>query len=320
MEKIMSKIKIGISSCLLGNKVRYDGQHKFDHFLAETLGAFMDYIPVCPEVECGLPVPRDAMRLVGDPENPRLVTIKTKTDFTDQMKSWGAKKLDELASENLCGFIFKAKSPSSGMERIKIYPIAGGVAQKNGTGIFADMFMKKFPHLPVEDDGRLHDPEIRENFIERVFAYKRWIEMIENEDTVHGLIQFHSKHKLMLMAHSPEHYRFAGQITASGDKNNLKSRQSDYLRNMMEGLKKSATLKKNFNVLQHILGYFKNELTSDEKKETLEIMENYKNGLIPLIVPVTLLNHYINKYNQEYLKEQYYLHPHPYELKLRNHA
>jgi len=171
--------------------------------------------------------------------------------------------------------------------------------------------MKRFPQLPMEDDGRLHDPEIRENFIERVFVYKRWLDMIENENTVHGLIQFHSKHKLMLMAHSPEHYRFAGQIAASSDKNNLKSRQVNYLNNLMEGLKKSATLKKNFNVLQHILGYFKTELTTDEKKETIEIMENYKNGLIPLIVPVTLLNHFINKYNQEYLKEQYYLHPHP---------
>lgn len=316
----MSKIKIGISSCLLGNQVRYDGQHKYDHFLVKSLGEFMEYIPVCPEVECGLPVPRDAMRLVGDSSNPRLITIKTKIDLTEQMKKWGEIKLNELSPENLCGFIFKANSPSSGMERIKIYPPAGGVAQKNGVGIFADMFMKKFPYLPVEDDGRLHDPAIRENFIERIFTYKRWLEMIETQRTVNGLIQFHTSHKLMLMAHSPEHYRIAGQITASANKSNLKNKQSDYLKNLMAGLKKAATPRKNFNVLQHILGYFKNDLTSDEKRETLEIMENYKNELIPLIVPVTLLNHYINKYNQEYLKGQYYLHPHPYELKLRNHA
>jgi uncharacterized protein YbgA (DUF1722 family)/uncharacterized protein YbbK (DUF523 family) len=316
----MSNITIGISSCLLGNKVRYDGQHKYDPFLAVTLGEFMEYIPVCPEVECGLPVPRDAMRLVGDSSNPRLVTIKTKIDLTEQMKKWGERKLNELLSEDLCGFIFKANSPSSGMERIKIYPPAGGVAQKNGVGIFADMFMKKFPYLPVEDDGRLHDPVIRENFIERVFAYKRWIDMLDTESTVHGLIQFHSRHKLMLMAHSPEHYRTAGKIAASADKNNLSIKQSEYLKNMMEGLKKTATTSRNFNVLQHILGYFKKELTSDEKKETLEIMKNYKNELIPLIVPVTLLNHYISKYSQKYLKEQYYLHPHPFELKLRNHA
>lgn len=316
----MSKITIGISSCLLGEKVRYDGQHKYDHFLVKTLGSFFKYVPVCPEVECGLPVPRDAMRLVGDSDNPRLVTIKTKIDYTDQMKSWGEKKLDELSSENLCGFIFKAKSPSSGMERIKIYPAAGGAAQKNGVGIFSDMFMKKFPYLPVEDDGRLHDPELRENFIERVFTYKRWLDMIENENTIHGLMQFHTKHKLMLMAHSPEHYRLAGKITASADKNNLKNLQYEYLQILMTAFKKNATVSKNFNVLQHIIGYFKSELTSDEKKEAIEILENYRRELLPLIVPVTLLNHYVSKYNQEYLKNQYYLHPHPFELKLRNHA
>jgi len=316
----MSKIIIGISSCLLGEKVRYDGQHKYDHFLAETLGEFMEYIPVCPEVGCGLTVPRDAMRLVGDPENPRLVTIKTKTDLTDQMKVWGNIKLEELAEKNLCGFIFKSNSPSSGMERIKIYPVSGGTAQKNGTGIFAAMFMKRFPYLPVEDDGRLHDPEIRENFIERVFAYKRWLDMCENEKTVHGLMQFHTEHKLMLMAHSPEHYRLAGKTAAAADKNSLNNTFPEYHKIFMTGLKKTATSKKNFNVLQHILGYFKNQLTSEEKKETIDIMEKYKNELIPLIVPVTLLNHYINKYKQEYLRNQYYLHPHPYELKLRNHA
>jgi len=316
----MSEITIGISSCLLGNKVRYDGQHKLDHFLAETLGAFVKFIPVCPEVECGLSVPRDAMRLVGNPENPELVTIKTKINFTEKMKTWGEIKLNELDSKNLCGFIFKAKSPSSGMERIKVYPEKGGVASKNGVGIFAAMFMKKFPLIPVEDDGRLHDPEIRENFIERVFIYKRWLEMIEKENTVHGLIQFHTKHKLMLMAHSPEHYRETGKLTASADKSNLKKLLPDYLKLLMDGLRKSATTKKNFNVLLHILGYFKNDLTPLEKKEILEIMENYRNELVPLIVPVTLLNHYIGKYNQAYLKEQYYLHPHPVELKLRNHA
>jgi len=316
----MSEITIGISSCLLGNKVRYDGQHKLDHFLAETLGAFVKFIPLCPEVECGLPVPRDAMRLVGDPENPELVTIKTKINYTEKMKSWGEIRLDELASQNLCGFIFKSKSPSSGMERIKVYPEKGGVASKNGVGIFAAMLMKRFPLIPVEDDGRLHDPEIRENFIERIFTYKRWLEMIENENTVHGLMQFHTKYKLMLMAHSPEHYRETGKLTASADKNNLKQIQPAYFKSLMDGMKKIATIKKNFNVLQHILGYFKNEMTSDEKKELLEIMENYKRELIPLIVPITLLNHYIVKFNQIYLKEQYYLHPHPIELKLRNHA
>ncbi len=316
----MSEITIGISSCLLGNKVRYDGQHKLDHFLAETLGAFVKFVPLCPEVECGLSVPRDAMRLVGDPENPELVTIKTKINYTEKMKKWGELRINELDSQNLCGFIFKSKSPSSGMERIKVYPEKGGVASKNGIGIFAAMFMMRFPLIPVEDDGRLHDPEIRENFIERIFIYNRWLEMIQNENTVHGLMQFHTKHKLMLMAHSLEHYREAGKLTASAEKNNLKKILPDYFKLLMDGMRKIATTKKNFNVLQHIFGYFKNEMSSEEKKELMEIMENYKKELVPLIVPVTLLNHYIGKFNQVYLREQYYLHPHPIELKLRNHA
>lgn len=316
----MEKILLGISSCLLGNKVRYDGQHKYDHFLAATLGEFVEYTPVCPEVECGLPVPREAMRLVGNPENPRLVTIKEKADHTDRMKSWGEKRLEKLAELPMCGFIFKSRSPSSGMERVKVYHEKGGTPAKTGVGIFAHMFMKRFPFLPVEEDGRLQDPALRENFIERIFVYKRWMEMLKKDNTSAGLINFHTRHKLILMAHSPEHYRLCGKITGSLTKTNLKETQARYLEAMTEGLKRIATQKKNYNVLQHILGYFKNNLTHEEKMETLEIMENYKKGLIPLIVPVTLLNHYINKYKEPYLKEQFYLNPHPIELKLRNHA
>jgi len=316
----MEKILLGISSCLLGNKVRYDGQHKYDHFLAATLGEFVEYAPLCPEVECGLPVPREAMRLIGTPENPRLVTIKEKIDHTERIKTWGEKRLEKLAKLPMCGFIFKSRSPSSGMERVKVYHENGGTPAKTGIGIFANMFMKKFPFLPVEEDGRLHDPALRENFIERIFIYKRWMEMLEKTNTSAGLIDFHTTHKLILMAHSPEHYRLCGKITGSLTKTNLKEIQPQYLEALMEGVKRTATPKKNYNVLQHILGYFKKELSHDEKIETLEIMDNYKKELIPLIVPVTLLNHYINKYNEPYLKVQYYLNPHPLELKLRNHA
>jgi len=316
----MEKILLGISSCLLGNKVRYDGQHKYDHFLAATLGEFVEYEPVCPEVECGLPVPREAMRLVGTPENPRLVTIKEKVDHTDRMKSWGGERLEKLAELPMCGFIFKSRSPSSGMERVKVYHEKGGTPARTGVGIYADMFMKRFPFLPVEEDGRLHDPALRENFIERIFIYRRWMEMLEKTNTSAGLIDFHTKHKLILMAHSPEHYRLCGKITGSLTKTNLKEIQPAYLEALMEGVKRMATPKKNYNVLQHILGYFKKNLTHEEKIETLEIMENYKKELIPLIVPITLLNHYISKYKEPYLKVQYYLNPHPMELKLRNHA
>ncbi len=316
----MKKIPIGISSCLLGNKVRYDGQHKHDPYLSETLGEFFEYTPVCPEVQCGLSIPREAMRLVGTAENPRLVTIKSGIDYTDQMKKWGEEILTFLADKKLCGFIFKAKSPSSGMERIKIYPEQGGTPQKNGRGIFAAMYMERFPFIPVEDEGRLHDPLLRENFIERVFAYRRWQELTESDFSVHRLMQFHAEHKLLLMAHSNVHYRECGKIAASAVKTNLREVSDRYFNSFMEGMKKPATISKNCNVLQHILGYFKKNLTAEEKAESLELIEHYRKGLIPLIVPVTLMNHYVRKYDEQYLKEQYFLHPHPIELKLRNHA
>lgn len=316
----MKKIKIGISSCLLGNKVRFDGQHKYDPFIVETLGGFMDFTPVCPEVECGLTVPREAMRLTGDAANPRLVTIKSGIDHTEKMQSWAKDKLKVLAQDDLCGFIFKSRSPSSGMERVKVYHEKGGTPQKTGVGIFARMFMEYFPEIPAEEEGRLYDPVLRENFIERIFVYHRWKEMLSNENTVNRLIRFHTQHKLIIMAHSPIHYRETGKIAASATKDNLKTVQMNYLKSMMTGLKMTATVKKNFNVLQHILGYFKKDLENAEKSVMLEVMQNYKDGLIPLIVPVTLLNHYVLKFNQHYLREQFYLHPHPIELKLRNHA
>nr|HPJ43689.1 DUF523 and DUF1722 domain-containing protein [Spirochaetota bacterium] len=281
---------------------------------------FFEYTPVCPEVQCGLSIPREAMRLVGTAENPRLVTIKSGIDYTDQMKKWGEEILTFLADKKLCGFIFKAKSPSSGMERIKIYPEQGGTPQKNGRGIFAAMYMERFPFIPVEDEGRLHDPLLRENFIERVFAYRRWQELTESDFSVHRLMQFHAAHKLLLMAHSNVHYRECGKIAASAVKTNLREVSDRYFNSFMEGMKKPATISKNCNVLQHILGYFKKNLTAEEKAESLELIEHYRKGLIPLIVPVTLMNHYVRKYDEQYLKEQYFLHPHPIELKLRNHA
>ena len=316
----MEKIKIGISSCLLGNKVRFDGQHKYDPFIVETLGVFMDFTPVCPEVECGLTVPREAMRLVGDPATPRLLTTKSGIDHTQKMQEWAKGKLNDLEQQDLEGFIFKSRSPSSGMERVKVYHQSGGTPAKNGVGIFARMFMEHFPEIPVEEEGRLYDPVLRENFIERIFVYHRWKEMLKSENTVSGLIRFHTRHKLILMAHSPLHYRETGKITASATKDNLRVARENYLKSMMAGLKLEATARKNFNVLQHILGYFKKDLDGSEKSEMLEVMENYKKGLVPLIVPVTLLNHYVVKFNQQYLKDQFYLHPHPLELKLRNHA
>ncbi|MDD4224177.1 MAG: DUF523 and DUF1722 domain-containing protein, partial [Candidatus Cloacimonetes bacterium] len=289
----MDELKLGISSCLLGYKVRYDGQHKYDHWLVETLGKYVTYVPVCPEVECGLPVPRDAMRLVGDVENPRLLTIKDKTDHTPRMLEWAARRLAELDSEELCGYVFKSKSPSSGMERVKVYPAKGGAGEKKGVGIFAREFMRAFPLLPVEEEGRLHDPVLRENFIERIFIMQRWIQLRRKAFSAGALVDFHTRHKLLLMAHNPALYREMGKLVAAVRQYPPDEFAEIYLARLMQATSYHATRAKHQNVLQHILGYFKAELTAAEKAELLELIASYRNRLLPLIVPVTLINHYV---------------------------
>ncbi len=312
-------MKIGISTCLLGENVRYDGGHKLDRYLRDLLGRYVNYVPVCPETESGMPIPREALRLVGDIDSPRLLTQKSGEDYTGVMQSWASKRLDALEKEKLCGFIFKSKSPSSGMERVKVYNDKGHPVPK-GRGIFAGMFMERFPLLPVEEDGRLHDPMLRENFITRIFVYGRWLELMEQGLTTARLIDFHTRHKLLLMAHNVNAYRELGRLVAGARELPPDELADQYISRLMTALKLSSTIKKNVNVLQHVMGYFKRDLSSDEKQELLEVIGNYKDSLVPLIVPVTLLNHYVRKYDQPYLKEQVYLNPHPMELKLRNHV
>ncbi len=315
----MEKIKLGISTCLLGENVRYDGGHKLDRFLRDTLGQYVDYVPVCPEVECGLPIPRESMHLEGDPESPRLVTSKTKQDRTEQMVSWAKRRVVELEKEGLCGFIFKSDSPSSGMERVRVYN-EKGMPVKKGVGIFARIFMEHFPLLPVEDEGRLHDPKLRENFIERLFTLKRWREVLAEKPSLGALVDFHTRHKLLILSHSPRHYQIMGRLVAQAKKIPAKDLFRQYQTLLMEALKLKTTPKKNANVLMHMMGYFKEQLSSDEKQELLEVIENYQKEVLPLIVPITLINHYVRKYDQPYLKEQVYLNPHPLELQLRNHV
>jgi uncharacterized protein YbgA (DUF1722 family)/uncharacterized protein YbbK (DUF523 family) len=313
------KIRLGISKCLLGAPVRYDGGHKLDHFLAETLGQYVEYVPVCPEVECGMPVPREAMHLEGEVESPRLVTIKTRIDKTDQMTVWAEKRVLELEKEKLMGFIFKSDSPSSGMERVKVYN-EKNMSVRRGVGIFARQFMEHFPLLPVEEEGRLHDPALRENFIERVFSLARWRLLVGERENLGALVEFHTKHKLLVLSHSARHYQEMGRIVAGAKSFPMKSILEEYQKQLMEALKFRATPKKHANVLMHMVGYFKNQLSSDEKAELLAIIEQYRQELVPLIVPITLVDHYVRKYDQPYLKEQYYLHPHPVEMRLRNHV
>ena len=312
-------IKLGVSSCLLGNNVRYDGGHAGDRFLTDTLGRYVEYVPVCPEVECGFGTPREALRLVGSPESPRLVTVNSRQDHTARMLAWARQKVAELGRQPLCGFIFKSKSPSSGMERVKIYD-AHGVPAKKGTGLFARAFMEHFPLLPVEDEGRLHDPALRENFIERIFTCQRWREVLQQKKSIGALVAFHTRHKLLILSHSPKQYQAMGKLVAAMQKNKLSSLYDQYQALLMETLRIKTTARKNSTVLQHLMGYFKAELSADEKQELLETIDRYRRGMLPLIVPVTLISHYVRKYDQPYLKDQYYLNPHPIELQLRNHV
>ncbi len=315
---MQEKIRLGISSCLLGNPVRWNAGHKLDKYLVNTLGQFVEYVPVCPEVEAGFGVPRESLRLVGDPQNPRLITFKTKTDRTHQMRRWAKKRVKELEKEDLCGFIFKSDSPSSGMIRVKVYTEKGMPAKK-GVGMFARAYMDHFPEIPVEDDGRLNNPAIRENFIERVFSLKRWRESFAEKRSMGNLVNFHTCNKLLLLSHSQNHYRQMGKLVADGKKLPVDALYDQYEHLLMEALELKTTVKKNGNVLQHLMGYFKKQLSADEKQELLEVFDQYRRDLVPLVVPITLINHYVRKYDQPYLKMQTYLNPHPVELKLRSH-
>jgi uncharacterized protein YbgA (DUF1722 family)/uncharacterized protein YbbK (DUF523 family) len=318
-----STIRVGISSCLLGNPVRFDGGHKLDRYLRDTLGAFVEWVPVCPEVECGLPVPREALRLVGDPGDPRLVTARTGVDHTPGMKAWAARRLDALEREDLCGFVFKSRSPSSGMRQVKVYPPGGGVPRPAGVGIFARAFMERFPLLPVEDEGRLNDPQLREGFIERLFVMARWKRYRRDDGTAGGLVAFHTEHKLLVMAHSPKHYAALGKLAAGAGAQGRRPPAAlldDYLAALLEGLRPVATAAKHANVLQHAAGYFKRLLSAEEKAELGEAIDSHRRGLLPLVVPVTLLAHYTRIYREPWLARQHYLHQHPRELMLRNHV
>jgi uncharacterized protein YbgA (DUF1722 family)/uncharacterized protein YbbK (DUF523 family) len=315
----MEKIKLGISSCLLGENVRYDGGHKLDHFLKDTLGEYVEYVSICPEVECGLGVPRESMHLEGDPDSLCLITTRTRQDMTQRMVNWARNRVTQLEKEALCGFIFKNDSPSSGMERIKIYN-ENRMPVKKGVGIFAGIFMAHFPLLPVEDEGRLHDPVLRENFIERIFALKRLREVLKKKVNRGNLVDFHTRHKLLILAHSPKHYQMMGKLVAGQKSISLQELNRQYQALLLESLELKTTTKKNANVLQHMMGYFKEQLSIGEKKELLEVINHYRLGYIPLVVPVTLISHYVRKYDQPYLREQVYLNPHPLELQLRNHV
>ncbi len=315
----MEKIRLGISTCLLGHNVRYDGGHKLDRYLRDVLGAYVDYVPVCPEVEAGFGIPRETFRLVGDSARPRLITNKTKIDHTDRMETWARRRVKELEKEDLCGYVFKSDSPSSGMERVKVYD-ANNVPRKAAAGIFARIFMENFPLMPVEEEGRLHDPLLRENFIERIFTCMRWKQAMADGRKISTLVEFHTRNKLLILCHSPKHHTEMGRLVAGAKKRPFAEVEDHYAALLMLAMAVKATPARHVNVLQHIMGYFKKQLSADEKQELVEVIGHYREGLVPLVVPMTLLNHYIRRFDEPYLKTQSYLNPHPLELKLRNHV
>jgi uncharacterized protein YbgA (DUF1722 family)/uncharacterized protein YbbK (DUF523 family) len=313
------KPKLGISACLLGQNVRYDGAHKRDNFLTDTFGRFVEWVAVCPEVEVGMGVPRETLRLVGPPEEPKLIAERSAKDWTHAMHRFAAVRMRQLVELKLAGYVFKKNSPSCGVERVRVYS-PKNMPVRRGRGLFAAAVMAGFPLLPVEEEGRLNDPALRENFIERVFAYQRWQEALAEPKSAGALVQFHTRHKYLLLAHSERHYRRLGRLVADVKKISLREAYEEYGRTFMEALAMHASAKKHANVLDHMMGYFSDRLSAAERSELVELIRDYRTQLVPLIVPVTLIQHYVKKYEVAYLNEQIYLAPSPKELMLRNHV
>ncbi len=310
-------IQLGISSCLLGAKVRFDGGHKRDRYLTDVLGEWFEWVPVCPELDIGLGIPRPTIRLVAGEAGTRLVEPKSGEDLTERMEVYSREKVDMLMARDLDGYILKRASPSCGMERVKVYTEAG-MPLKAGAGVFARVLMEKWPNLPVEEEGRLNDAVLRDRFIEHVFCRHRWRTLVRRGLSRRRLVEFHTAHKLLLSAHNEAGYRRLGRIVASTgtlpDDELYRSYEDEFHNVLMF----KATRKRHANVLYHALGYLKTILDPREKRELVGLIEDYRNGLVPLIVPITLLRHHVLKHEISYLTGQLYLEPHPRELMLRN--
>ena len=312
----MSNITIGISSCLLGNEVRHDGGHKRNVYVTSTLSEYFNFKPYCPEMAIGMGAPRPTIRLTRSDSGIRLTgSDNAEMDVTDDMNAWSASAITGM--HDLSGFILKNNSPSCGMERVRVYD-ANGAPSRDGIGLFADNLMKAMPWLPVEEEGRLNDAMLRENYIQRVFVYYRWQQMTRQPFTVSQLMEFHQRHKFILLAHDEEEYRKLGPLIASVTKANLQQIADEYLLRMMTCLKSRASRKRHSNVLMHVMGFLKNKIGSDDKQELIEILDNYRNGKVPLIVPITLMRHHLRRFPDEYISSQYYMSPYPEELMLRN--
>jgi uncharacterized protein YbgA (DUF1722 family)/uncharacterized protein YbbK (DUF523 family) len=321
-------IRLGVSSCLLGNEVRFDGGHKRDRYLESALSPQVEWVPVCPEVEVGMGIPRPTLRLVaeGDGED-RLVVPETGRDYTDDMVRYARQRVRALERLGLDGYVLKRDSPSCGMERVKVYPAGpkkGGAGRRDGRGHFARVLLDENPDLPVEEEGRLNDAVLRESFIERIFARNRWRVLVKRGLSRRRLVGFHAAHKLLLLAHNEAAYRRMGRIVASFQKGSGGRADREvydaYGREFAAALRTRSTARKHVNVMHHMLGHLKRALSAPEKAQVLAMIEDYRNGLVPLVVPLTLLRFLIDTHDIEYLQGQLYLEPHPRELMLRNHV
>ena len=313
-------LRIGISACLLGDEVRYDGGHKRDAFLTGVLGPFVEWVKVCPEVEIGMGTPREPIRLTAQGGRIRLLAVKSGTDYTDTMDTYAARRVEALAPERLCGYVLKKDSPSCGMTRVKVHSPSGSPLPRNGVGRFAAALLARFPDLPIEEEGRLCDPRLRENFIERIFAYRRLHDLFDARWTVGNLVRFHTAHKLVLLAHSTTAYTELGRLVARAKAIDRDLLRDQYSRAFMAALALTATRARHVNVLQHMAGYFKKTLDTAARDELRTTIDDYRLGLVPLIVPITLLRHHVRQLGVQYLADQIYLAPHPKELMLRNHV
>ncbi len=313
----MSKIQIGISSCLLGEEVRYNGGHKRSNICTDQLQKYFEYTPLCPEVSIGLGVPRKPIRLVGDPTNPRAVgSDDASFDVTDKLKSFAEKTLPALHS--ISGYIFVKGSPSCGVSRVKVYLDNGMPAAEHGSGIYSKMVMDKYPLLPVEEAGRLNDPILKENFITRVFAHHHWQQLVKEGLSAKKVLEFHRDYKFLLMAHSPIECSRLGRLLADALSIDLDKVANEYIASFMKALNGHATRKSNSNVLMHLQGYLKKQLLKKQKESLAESIEHYRKGLLPIIVPITLLKSHFNSFPNKYVETQRFLSPYPEELCLRN--
>ncbi len=319
------EIRIGISACLLGQLVRFDGGHKRDDFLTQTLGPHVEWVPVCPEDEVGMGTPREAVRLVAAGDGVAMVGVNSGKDWTQAMQAYARQRVPLLRGEALHGFVFKKDSPSCGLYRVKIYRDEGAPS-RSGRGLFAQELTAQFPLLPVEEEGRLRDPGLREHFLDRVFAYARWTQFLEGEPRPSDLIEFHASHKATLMAHEQDAVARLGRLVAQAG---VSAREpaawtellDEYAAGFLEAMAEPATPGRHANVLQHLAGYLRGLVPDGDRQELEELITQYQSGLVPLIVPVTLLRHYVRAVDvPDWLRTQSYLNPYPRELRLRNHV